>query len=920
MNVHLQFFACLLLANMFETKGVSGSSTWKSEGFLSNVHFSNYHAFSGQDNASDAQFPSKVDDSYSFEQRNASVVKKWKSGTFSVINAFLGFYNSTVGLKNLALEYSSPSCVQIIDKSSVVMESCVSHQKSTTPFLLQSGSINIVNFTMIPQISLCSRSLVFSSDDSNSVVLRNSIMADLSISASDYFVVSGKSKSEQIDNCVFRNMSVKSDKRCDNKMEQFCIRSGMDGCLIYSCVNVFEGGISGGSFSSEEFICRNTSISFGKREMNALQKKGQMNITDSQSFSLCEWTDCTAPQGGALYVHDNENAILKVENSSFTRCDATSTSGGGILAIKIAECIVQHTTITECSCAAINTDYEGGGLSIVNIFNQPMIDNCLFNNCSSGDDGGAVDLRQAKTQRQNECIINSIFKYCGGNNSGSEGGAILHWNPIDKVIISNCFFINCYSMGSGGAVDQLINDNNNGILFYFCFFHNNTCALWGHDIVLHSSTSNNIDSSCFSTRNTSNRVSLDHSKIIDRSEWLRNDFGKVRFVSSTQIQPNSKDTYACGLDKSYPCNTISHCLTQLIPDFVTNVEVFSETISETKSVDCGTNAFTIYGQSDSTTTVQTELEAAGLTLFTVSTGTLTVNDLALVHDSAYENNRASRLFEITGTGKMHVSRLNISVGSGHSTKTAFTTELINVQGGIFHMENVNWAKTISTTSLISLSSTNEISLTFSGSTFNGIERTRNGAAVMSLENDKANIDLNSCSFEGCGSTSSENGGSMMLCVGEANEVKVEGGSFDECFCSSSNGLGGGILVQLLNENPNFQISSSFGTNTAKWGSDIFVDSIDLETTAKGRKIAPLTASLDSFDKVRGYDNGNTSLAIPLCIYLLPTPEEIYVSNTEAYDHSHCGIVQFPCLTMKHSLTRQTETKKVVVNGMILMSD
>ncbi|KAH7832757.1 uncharacterized protein MONOS_5614 [Monocercomonoides exilis] len=320
------------------------------------------------------------------------------------------------------------------------------------------------------------------------------------------------------------------------------------------------------------------------------------------------------------------------------------------------------------------------------------------------------------------------------------------------------------------------------------------------------------------------------------------------------------------------------------------------------------------------TAIQTEFEASGLPLFSVSTGALTASDLILVHDSAHPNNRGSRLFEISGAGEMYVSRLNISFGSGQSTETAFSTELINVQNGVFQMEHVNWAKTISTTSLFSLSSTNEISLTLSECAFDGIERATSGAAVMSFSNDKANIDVNSSTFEGCGSRTSADGGSMMLCVGNGNEVKVKGGSFDGCYCSATYGFGGGILLRLLNENPNFLISSSFGTNTAKWGRDIFVISPNLEETAKSENITCVEASLDSVEKVRGCDNGNNSVAIPLCIYLLPTPEEIYVSNSEASNHSHCGIVQFPCLTMKHSLTRQTETKKVVVNGMILMSD
>ncbi|KAH7832723.1 uncharacterized protein MONOS_15260 [Monocercomonoides exilis] len=419
---------------------------------------------------------------------------------------------------------------------------------------------------------------------------------------------------------------------------------------------------------------------------------------------------------------------------------------------------------------------------------------------------------------------------------------------------------------------------------------------------------------------SANRVSTNWNQTSDRSEWLRNDFRNVRFVSSTDSQPKGIDTYACGIYESYPCRTISRCLSQLIPDLVPNVEVFSGTIIETNSFDCGADSFTVYGQSNMSTAIQTEFEASGLSLFSVSTGTLTARDFVVVHDSAHPSNRGSRLFEINGAGGMRISRLNISFGSGQSTETAFSTELINVQNGMFQMEHVNWAKTISTNSLFSLSSTNEISLTLSECGFDGIERATSGAAVISFSNDKANIDVNCCTFEGCGSTTSTDGGSMMLCVGNENEVKVKGGSFDGCYCSATYGFGGGILLRLLNENPNFQISSSFGTNTAKWGNDIFVISPNLEETAKSENIRCVTDSLDSVEKVRGYDNGNTSVAIPLCIYLLPTPEEIYVSNSEASNHSHCGIVQFPCLTMKHSLTRQTETKKVIVNGMVEMSD
>ncbi|KAH7827196.1 uncharacterized protein MONOS_6401 [Monocercomonoides exilis] len=214
----------------------------------------------------------------------------------------------------------------------------------------------------------------------------------------------------------------------------------------------------------------------------------------------------------------------------------------------------------------------------------------------------------------------------------------------------------------------------------------------GHDISLHYKTSNNIDSTCYSTRQTTNRVSAFYNSISDQSGWLRNNFGKIRYASSSKTQSNAKDTSACGINESHPCNMIICCHTQLIPEFVSDIEILTRTISETKSVDCNINIFTIYGQRDFTTTIQTESEAAMLSLFAVSTGTLTVDDLFLVHDPTHPSNRDSKLFEISGAGEMQICRLNISTGSGQSSETAFTTELINVQNGMLKMENVNRAR------------------------------------------------------------------------------------------------------------------------------------------------------------------------------------------------------------------------------------
>eukprot|EP00770_Monocercomonoides_exilis_P014833 MONOS_14779.1-p1 / transcript=MONOS_14779.1 / gene=MONOS_14779 / organism=Monocercomonoides_exilis_PA203 / gene_product=unspecified product / transcript_product=unspecified product / location=Mono_scaffold01072:12403-17936(+) / protein_length=1821 / sequence_SO=supercontig / SO=protein_coding / is_pseudo=false len=187
---------------------------------------------------------------------------------------------------------------------------------------------------------------------------------------------------------------------------------------------------------------------------------------------------------------------------------------------------------------------------------------------------------------------------------------------------------------------------------------------------------------------------------------------------------------------------------------------------------------------------------------------------------------------------------------------------------------------------------------------------------MSVNEGSYSITLYGCTLDGCGSEASEFGGGMMVEVGNVGSLNVSGGVVRNCYASTIQGRGGGIGLKVRNTNAEFLVSSAFEGNRAKWGSDIFVDSVDLETTAKGGKIASLTASFDTKSTIQGYDNGNDSIPIPLCVYLIPLPEEIIVSNVDAFDHSRCGFAEFPCLTLKHSLTRQISEKKIVVDGMI----
>ncbi|KAH7832365.1 uncharacterized protein MONOS_12243 [Monocercomonoides exilis] len=456
-----------------------------------------------------------------------------------------------------------------------------------------------------------------------------------------------------------------------------------------------------------------------------------------------------------------------------------------------------------------------------------------------------------------------------------------------------------------------------GILIYFCFFHQNTAEKGGgHDIVLFNGKNNQIHFTCISTRQSDNRVSLHWSRIDDKSEWLPNNFSKCVFVSSKSTQSNAKDTFTCGLNESCACLTISHCLSQLIVEFVDEIKVLSGTVVEGKGVEIGEKTISVNGASPAGSAIETKFESSGLSLFCVGTGELSVSDLSVIHNSSFENNRRSRLFEVKGSGLIDVKRMNISMDADHSEERSIQNSLVKLDGGSLKMKDVRWEQTFSATNVMSVSQDATVSLTLENETFSNIVRTTAGSSLMSLGEGSYSITLEGCTIDGCGSEDSDFGGGLMVEIGSGDSLNVKGGVVKNCYASTIQGRGGGIGLKVKDINTDLIISSVFEGCKAKWGSDIFVDSIDLESTAKSGKITFLTASNSTINNIRGFNNRDDSIPIPLCAYLISLPEEIVVSSVDAFDHSLCGFSEFPCLTLRHCLTRQEEEKKIVVDGMI----
>ncbi|KAH7832773.1 uncharacterized protein MONOS_16903 [Monocercomonoides exilis] len=80
-------------------------------------------------------------------------------------------------------------------------------------------------------------------------------------------------------------------------------------------------------------------------------------------------------------------------------CHSSSTRVRGIDALNIVKCVVLHSSIIRSS-ANVRTDNGGGGMMVENMCAESMVDDCIFQNYSSDNDGDTIELYLTKTEKQ----------------------------------------------------------------------------------------------------------------------------------------------------------------------------------------------------------------------------------------------------------------------------------------------------------------------------------------------------------------------------------------------------------------------------------------------------------------------------------------------------------------------------------------
>ena len=203
-------------------------------------------------------------------------------------------------------------------------------------------------------------------------------------------------------------------------------------------------------------------------------------------------TDKEITRGGGAIYWSEHGEYGKIKNSEFYYNSVQSTiekkvDGGAVLWDKS-----YHALVDNCKFVGnfVTTDGDGGGTLASAVWAQGgamylrpyqnyTISNCLFENCSSSKEAGALYI-QSQGDKGDVIVRDSIFRNNFVNIKGTaniNGGGAVQVKQANVIKFENVQFIN-NSANKGGAV-SIYTTNDKDKIFDNCTFENNTATGYG---------------------------------------------------------------------------------------------------------------------------------------------------------------------------------------------------------------------------------------------------------------------------------------------------------------------------------------------------------------------------------------------------------------------------------------------------------
>lgn len=214
---------------------------------------------------------------------------------------------------------------------------------------------------------------------------------------------------------------------------------------------IYLESITNGSF----FILRDEFI-----ECNSSDYGGAISLYNVNGIVIKEikCSKCKSSQGGVLYTYDMK-AGIEISDSAFTECEAYN-DGGAVCVdrkrvgrIQVIYIKITETNFTKCKAST----GSGGGLFIERNVNYIILKSSHFLSCFAKLNGAALYYKYDFSFIKDEVLISSglnIFEDCESGNLGTV--AISSYN-VDSALFENETYINCRA-ATGGAFMADITD------------------------------------------------------------------------------------------------------------------------------------------------------------------------------------------------------------------------------------------------------------------------------------------------------------------------------------------------------------------------------------------------------------------------------------------------------------------------------
>ena len=309
---------------------------------------------------------------------------------------------------------------------------------------------------------------------------------------------------------------------------------------ITNCIFNNNAANYGGSIYCEKNlnIDNSTFINSKPNSGSAIQAQADMNIKDSTFKDLtskenggairtsnytkitnCIFSNTNAQWGGSIYANNS----LDVHNSKFS--DSKAKYCAAIYA-------QGNISIEGSSFKNLNAGETGGAIGLREVISGE-INNCTFENATSKNDGGAIDIDGNVLPGLKMHIANSKFS----NSNANFGGALVQ--TMGNLRIENSIFENNNANIDGGAIyTSLVNFNMSN-----CTFKSNKIPeqdLFNGGAIYSDMTNLSSNSSTF-TENTKNAIYAYDSKLNSANDNFKNNHEAIHSVFGENTL--TKNTY-----------------------------------------------------------------------------------------------------------------------------------------------------------------------------------------------------------------------------------------------------------------------------------------------------------------------------------------------------------------------------------------